>query len=312
MKVFIRLFLCILFMGTAIPCSFADDWKVLEQSEKKIPDWIGTINTGTIQANYEAPSLREAENGALEELRRRIIMAVATNVSYSSIQTSSERLVNDDVTSKENFDATTRIAAAKLPFIKGVSLSEAKASFWQKVQNKKSNQTLYRYSILYPLSESELTLMRKQFKETDDAKMADLKRLKEKVSEVSSAEEISEAENTLSSLEEYFFDEVRRKEASSLRKQYSELYSRLTLTGEAEGDGEYRVWLLLDGRPFRSGARPTLQSDCATRLQAIPEEGGASWLVTYNAEDCLPGEVNTILFSLRLKTARLKHEIHID
>lgn len=289
----------------------ATAWKVLEQSEKKIPEWVGTLQKDAIQVEYEAPSLREAEEGAIREVQRRIIMAVATNVSFQSLQTSSERLENDRVDSRETLDATTEIAAAKLPFIKGVTLTEARASFWQKVEEKGTRRTLYRYTLLYPLTERELADMRRQFRAIDDGKAADLERLREGIGNVSSVEELAEADATLSGLEEYFFDKVRKQEATALRKRYADTYRRLALNWEQEGEQRVKVSLLLDGRPFRCGARPTVTSDCATGIRTVAEGDGSGWIITYSSEDCLPTEQNFLNFTLRIKTARLNVDIPI-
>lgn len=295
-----------------IPTARADNWKVLERSEKKSPSWTKELSSGHIVVTGEGRTLEEARKAALDALLSRIITSVATNVESRSTQTGSESFEDGRSHSSETFESSLEIAAARLPFIKGVSLSEASGIYWEKLEDNKSKRTLYKVDLLYPLSESQLEDYRRQFEDIDAGKRAELKALKEQIPNVSSAEQISEAESRLASLEEYFFDKVRRKEAAELRKQYAALYRNISISGNQTGPGEATVRTLLNGRPFASGVRLKVTSECASAINAIPQGDGSTWTITFDTSDCLPMEQNTLEVSANIKTVRLKLSIPIE
>lgn len=290
----------------------ADSWKTVETSDKKMPAWLSASpGAGYIVVTAEAPSLQEARKMAENEISRTIIQAVATNVTYSSVQTSANRVENDRVTTTDDFSSEYELAAARLPFIKGVSLSEAAGTYWERRENKQSKQNLYVFTVLYPFSESELADLRRKFEAYDGEKTAAFDRVKSGYETVSSTEGINEAIATLTDLGEYFFDSVRRREAESLLKRYRDLFRSVVITGERTGEESYLVSTTLRGKPFATGRTPEVTSDCACRIKVVPTADGTAFNVTFSTEDCLEGELNTLKVSVRLGTARLSTELDI-
>ena len=320
-----RLMIAAVVLTLGIAEGKADNWKTVEASEKRVPAWVNAGHTeGMLYITAEAPSLQEARRMAEQTLMRTIIQAVAANVTSSSMQNDSNEAIDGKVTTKEEYQSRLEITAAKLPFIKGVSLSEAKGQYWERRENKQSKQNLYILTVLYPMPESELERMRRQFEEYDRLKVNEYNALERGYSEVNTVEGITEAAAALEGLEEYFFDSVRRTQASTLRGRYLDLFRMVTLTGEAvgaassgtassgtnSGTGEFILRTELRGKPFVTGKVPEVTSDCATRIKVTPIEGGAAFRVTYSTEDCLPDEINSLKASLRLNSARLSTTLH--
>lgn len=328
-----RLMIAAVVLTLGIAEGKADNWKTVEASEKRVPAWVNAGHTeGMLYITAEAPSLQEARRMAEQTLMRTIIQAVAANVTSSSMQNDSNEAIDGKVTTKEEYQSRLEITAAKLPFIKGVSLSEAKGQYWERRENKQSKQNLYILTVLYPMPESELERMRRQFEEYDRLKVNEYNALERGYSEVNTVEGITEAVAALEGLEEYFFDSVRRTQASTLRGRYLDLFRMVTLTGEAvgaassgspssgsdsgadsgtdSGTGEFILRTELRGKPFVTGKVPEVTSDCATRIKVTPIEGGAAFRVTYSTEDCLPDEINSLKASLRLNSARLSTTLH--
>ncbi len=312
MKASVRLILAVVLAVFAVTEAVADSWKTVERSSKQVPAWMGAAPAaGYIVVTAEAPSLQEARQMAEREILRTIIQAVATNVNYAAVQSSSNKVENDRVTTTDDFSSSYELAAARLPFIKGVSLSEAAGTYWERREHRKSRQNLYVFTALYPFSESELAALREQFKAYDGEKTAEFERLKTGFDTVNSTEGINEAIASLTSLQEYFFDSVRRQKAESLLKRYRDLFRSVNLVGERTGDESYLLRTMLRGRPFVAGRVPDVTSDCATRIKVVPSADGASFDVTFSKEDCIEGELNSLKASLRLGTARLSVELDI-
>ncbi|MDE7108914.1 MAG: plethodontid receptivity factor PRF, partial [Muribaculaceae bacterium] len=144
--------LLLLLIGTLLLSQgvFAQKAKVIEKSEKSAPGWLYSQPDDGIVVDVEASDLSAAKDKALEEIARRIIMAVATNVVHSTSSSARHENTDGNVTETETFGFDTRIASARIPFIKGISLTEAKGTYWEKCRENKSNRIFYRYAVLYP------------------------------------------------------------------------------------------------------------------------------------------------------------------
>lgn len=294
-----------------IPFVMAQDAKVVERSAKSTPKWLYDQPDNFLVVDVQAPNLSEAKDKAVEEIATRIIMSVAANVVHNSTSGSNVETVDGKVSETETFAFDTKIASARIPFIKGISLTEAKDSYWEKCREKKTNRIFYRYAVLYPLPKAELEKMRNEFEAVDSEKSNKLKALKAGLGSVRSSAQIENAVSDLSELMEYFFDDVRRKEAEGLRTNYKQLYKGLTIKTSQPEKGKFIVTLLLNGKPFEVTGVPVLKANCATRLEAQPLPDGTGYEVTYDDIDCLPEEDNWIEINLRMRDARLKQKIYL-
>lgn len=306
-----RLSILIAFLMLIPALAMAQDAKVLERSEKNYPQWLSSPPAGCLLIETQAPNISEAKDMAIEELSRRIIMAVAANVVHSSSTSASTENNDGQITDKEEFRFDTKIAAANIPFIKGISLTEAKGQYWEKCKEKKTERIFYRYALLYPLPDSELEKMRTEFETRDKEKERALVRLRQGIGNVSSVRQIEEAITELGQLQEYFFDDVRRNEATGLAKNYKQLYKGLTLKASKPAGGKFTVVLQLQGRPFEVTGIPTLKSNCASRLEASPIPDGNGYEITYDDIDCLPEEDNWIEINLRIRDTKLTQKVYI-
>ncbi len=305
---FIRGLLCAALISLVFPVfAVADNWKTLKKSEKNPPAWLNRgLDDGMLMVSAEAPSLQEARSLVEKSLLHSLIQAVAVNVKSVSTQTESNIVANDKVTFNEEYMSSFEVAAANLPFMKGISLSEAVGQYWELRENKKSKQSLYFLTVLYPLPEEDLIRMRWEFDQYDRTKQEEYDHYSAVIDKVNSTEQINEAIAALKSLEEYFFDSVRKTQTATLLQRYSDLFKMVTLTGEqTEGKNEFIVRTELRGKPFVTGKVPEVTSECASRIKVVPLDGGSAFRVTYSNEDCLPDELNSLKVTMRLSSARL-------
>lgn len=304
----LNVFLLIVLAGGAR--AYADDWKTVETSQKNVPEWLAEDQKeGFLWAVVEARSLQEARSQAEKSLFSSIVQAVAANVTSVSRQESIEESVDGRISSKEEFATRLDVAAANLPFIKGVSLSEAR-QYWVCRENKKTHQKLYVLTVRYPMPEAELQKMRTEFEAYDREMVTRYERLLSGFQQVSSVEDINEAISGLQALQEYFFDPVRLAEATGLEKRYRDLFKSITLTYEQIGKNEFILRTQLRGAPFVTGKIPEVTSGCASRIKVTPNSDGASFTLTFSSEDCLDYEDNSLKATLRLSSARLSTDIH--
>lgn len=306
-----RLFLIISLLVLIPNLSFAQKSKIEERSAKKAPEWLSTQQSNYLVVEVEAPNLSEARDKAIEEIARRIITSVATNVVHNSSSSAQSQTVNGTLSEKELFAFDTKMASARLPFIKGISLTEAKDTYWEKRREDKTNRIFYNFAVLYPFSRYDLDKMRTEFDKIDGEKSKSLKNLKAQLNSVSSSAQIEQAVTKLNELKEYFFDDVRRSEAEGLLANYKQLYKGLTLQSTKPSNGSFKVTLLLNGKPFEVTGTPTLKANCASKLEAKPLPDGTGYEVTYDDIDCLDDEENWIDINIRMRDTRLSHRTYL-
>lgn len=290
--------LTILLAAIVLATTALAETKIVDKSAKKAPEWLGTATEGFLVVTVRANSLADAQSKALDEITERIIKSVASNVTVSQTNVASEVTTNSGVDSRDEYTRTSRIRSANLPFLKGISLSNAADIYWVRLRDKQSGREFYDYSVKYPFSRQEQQRLSAQLDEIDGEKSAQYKELEEGIDNVGSLDEIKSAIASLDALGQYFFDDVRLAQAKSLRQRYKDLYRSLILDIKPVAAGSLQCRLMLNGRTVKAYVPLTVKSNCAMITGNTPADG--VYTVTYDTQDCLPDEDNTITASLRV------------
>ncbi|MDO4165313.1 MAG: plethodontid receptivity factor PRF [Bacteroides sp.] len=298
--------LCALLLLTA---TAGAQTKVIQKSSKKMPSWVGTVADDHLVVSVVANTLAEAQDKAMTEVTERIIEGVASHVAVTQTNQMSEVNVNGNIDSRESYDRLSKIKSANLPFLKGISSSKIEAVYWEKVQDKSTKRESYNYSVLYPFSDAEHSKLLAEFEALDAEKVAEYKALEQKINEIEAVEEIKSCITQLTTLEEYFFDEVRLTQVTGLKTRYKQLYDALSVVGTFVEDGKYQCQVLLEGSPVRVSVIPKVTSNCAAQLSAVPTDG--MFIVTYDAIDCLPEEENFLSIVFRIDGKKLEHKAYL-
>jgi len=289
----------------------AQQYKVIQKSDKKVPQWYESVGSGYLVASAEEDDMEKARQKCLESIRIQMIQAVAQNVEFeeTTLLKQTTRDQNEILEFVNAYTAEGSARAATIPFLKGISLSKVDASYWEKREDKKTKKITYAYAIRYPLSKIELYNLTQAFEEQDRGMVARLEELEQHLNEVESVEDIEQSINQLRPVADYFFDRVRKEKANALMKNYQKLTSYIAVEGEEGSGNYYKVWLTLQGRRITSSALPTMKSNCASQVKASAQ--GDSFVITYNNIDCLEDEENTIEVLFRLQGKTLKHTFFI-
>lgn len=284
--------------------------KVIEKSAKKVPGWMNTAVDDYLIVSVTASSLADGQSKVLQEITERIIQAVASNVSVSKENILSEVNTNGEIESSDAFKQISKIKSANLPFLKGISLSNVEEIYWEKVQDKSTKKEHYNYSVKYPFSQAEQRKLVAEFEALDAEKVAQYKALEQNLHSIESVDEINQAVLALNTLSEYFFDEVRLSQVKGLISQYNELYKAISVTGTFLDNGKYQCQVLLEGNPVKVSATPKVTSNCAGQLSARPDDG--RFVISYNAEDCLPEEENVLNITFVINGKRIQHQAFLN
>ncbi len=299
--------LCLALFTISMACA---QTKVLEKSAKKMPEWLITQPDGYMIVSVTGKTMEDVQRNAQAEITERIILAVASNVSVSTKSVLSDENVNGNVTSKNDFTRTSKINSAYLPFLADITLSDAEEIYWVKVQDKKTKESSYEYSVKYPFSDARRKALLAEFNRIDGEKSAQLEALTQKINEIEHIDEIKSAITQLETLEEYFFDDVRISQTKGLQTRYKELYNNITITGMFVAPGRYQCQVLLSGNPVNVSSVPTVKSNCAGQLQATPSDG--RFIISYDTADCLPEEENVLDIQFKINGKKYKHQAYLS
>lgn len=290
----------------------AQQYKVLEKSDKKAPAWYESSEADYLVASAVNADMEVARQQCLESVRRQIIQAVAQNVEFSEKTLLKQTTGNgDEITEFVNtYTAEGSTQAASIPFLKGITLAKVEGSYWEKRQDKKTKAIIYAYAIRYPFPKAELNKLVAEFDRCDKEKESQLAEIEGKMNQMQSVEEIDQTLNQLQPVVAYFFDKTRKERAQGILNGYRKLSTYISVEGKAIADNAYLLWLNLQGRKITASVVPSLKSNCASQLQAVPR--GQDIVVTYDNIDCLGDEENSIEVLFRLQGKVLKHKFYIS
>lgn len=290
--------------------SLAQNYKVLDRSEKKRPAWVGCSGDGFICVSAEADDMETARTQCMRSIKIEIIEAIALNVVSESKSYIKSEQTNDVKKFIEEFMSSSTTKAAQLPFITGISPSRISDTYWEKLQDKSTRKVHYMVAVKYSMSNNELNRYRSEFLALDKSMEQQATDLEDKVRNITSIEELDNGLIKIQECIEYFFDSRRSKWAEGIAEQYRRIPARLSLHGKANRTDGYTVWIELDGRKITPAGNPKITSNCAGDLKFTRE--GQDFIITYDTEDCLSDEENLIEVSFRIKGKTIREKFVIE
>lgn len=305
-----QLTLCAILLFSISTGVFAQ-FKVVDKSTKKAPAWYQQMVADYLIVSAHEPTLEAAQEACLQEVKKQIIQAVAQNITFSESSTMNQKLEGEDITEFiDIYSSSTDVKAATVPFVQGISLSKVEDFYWEKLQNKKTKEVYYNYSMKYPFTQLELKKLVRDFEKRDKEYEKQLSELEGHLNNIQSLEDIQASITKIAPLKEYFFDNMRRQRVLALENSYRDLYDMITIQGNHIKMGEYICQLILKGNPISVSTMPRLKSNCASQLSA--HSMGNEIHILYNADDCLETEENAIEATFRIGGKPVSHKFYID
>lgn len=294
------------FVGATVLSGLSAQEKVVEKSAKKPPVWVSGVAQEYIITSAIAGDLETAKSQALEDVRKQVIRAVAENVSLTSQGMTQQRIEHNQIDLfVDNFTSDYQTQSAPIPYITGISLSNAEDSYWEKRQDKKTKAISYLYAIKYPLPEAELRKMIMAFEKQDQEMYGKYNKLESQLTDVRSLEQIDRAILELNPLIAYFFDRVRKNAASSLQQQYTDLYKNISFRVFSNKLGDHRFGLMLNGKTLSTSQRMTVKSDDAYDINVA--QLGDTIAVKYQFNGAEYDRLNDVTVNTRIGGKSVPH-----
>ena len=284
--------------------------KILECSDKKAPQWIGTAESGFIVVSAEEPTLDATQKRCLNDIRQSIVETVCVNIR--SEESLAERQTQYAGASEiyRRYESQLKTVAGRLPFITGISISDAEI-YWEKRYVKREKRSYYICHVRYPFPAARRNALIAEFLRQDRAQYDKLLALEERFDTLTRVEEIDRAITELEPLIAYFFDDLRREEAQALQRNYRKLYGMLSTVACGDGLGEHTFCFMLNDRRVTTSCRPAVRSPWATGIVVAPTDEGL-YRVTYDYEMCPDDAENGIELIYRFGGRTLRHSFTFD
>lgn len=284
--------------------------KILECSDKKAPQWIGTTESGFIVVCAEEPTLDAAQKRCLNDIRQSIVETVCVNIR--SEESLAERQTQYAGASEiyRRYESQLKTVAGRLPFITGISISDAE-TYWEKRYVKREKRSYYICHVRYPFPIARRNALIAEFLRQDRAQYDKLLALEERFDTFTRVEEIDRAITELEPLIAYFFDDQRREEAQALQRNYRKLYGMISTVVCGDGLGEHTFCFMLNDRRVTTSRRPAARSPWATGIVVAPTDEGL-YRVTYDYEMCPDDAENGIELIYQFGGRTLRHSFTFD
>ncbi|PKP08370.1 MAG: hypothetical protein CVU09_16070 [Bacteroidetes bacterium HGW-Bacteroidetes-4] len=293
MKSIIMLFALMfsLTVATVNECQ-AQKRKVKESSERKQPAWVNGLEKGYVIAVASSTGLEDAQQKCLAKVKEQIISSVAENIQTSSEYFRSEQTQNNNSQYAESFQTATKTRAADIPYIKGISLTNVEAFYWEQVEEPAGLK--YYYHMKYPFSQAQLKMLIMEFEKADRALTEQLEGLLAKIDVMESLEEMSQTEKELKALSEGFIDvDPRRDKANVGIAKLKDMMKNVSVETINNTLGEVRMSLRIGDRVVTTSRKPKIRSNCA-KITDVRSKG-REWVVSYTYDECYEDPDNSIV-----------------
>lgn len=303
----IAVFVLLAFAGI---CSYAQE-KVVESSARRAPEWIGTAMKDYVVAAAEAATLSAAKDIAMNDVRSQIVNAVASNiVAVSETDIRSIRVDDEEAYSRE-FYSHVQTAAANLPFVSGISLSDDVESYWEKRYVKSEKRYYYSYHLKYHFPKARLDRLIVEYRELDASRWQRYTELKQWLDSFGNVGDIQAAVNELASLASWFENGYRKDAVMALQKSYMDSYSGISLIPVSNTPGCFVYRLQLNGRGLECSKSPSLKSEYATEIDWAPSDDN-TYVVRYSYDGVREYDRKEILLLYRFGPQTLKYVINFN
>lgn len=302
----------ILLITLLIPLATFGQLKITERSDKKMPSWVGGLSEGHITSNGVGKTMDEAKDIAIKDIQKQIIESIALNIKSESTNKINQTSIGGGELGSfhEQFDSKFATQAAKLPFVKGISTNKIAGVYWEKREDKKRGLVEYGYSILYPYTKGEQTMLVREFVKLDSGMEKRLGNIENLIDNFTTTEQLDQAVGEIPILGNYFFDDVRLERTKAAKAALMRQYSYIKPIVAMVKKGQASSILTIGDKIITTTQKPIIKSNCATTINYKVDGDGI--LVDFNDEGCVDSEDNFIEVGYRFNGKVVKEQVFFD
>ncbi|MEI6883695.1 MAG: hypothetical protein WCO02_04365 [Bacteroidota bacterium] len=282
--------------------------KVIEKSGKK-PAWVNSVEKGYIIEMGHGTTADEAKEKAMLQIKESMIRSVADLVSSSTTMTSIVKMTNNKSQINDDFTTAVRSRTAKMPFIKGISVSKASDFYWEKVKDPKTGAVSVNYHIKYPFPNSELNAIIAEFEKDMKEKAMMVEALCQPAANSTNLDEIVQKFRELLSLIPQLEEPVKTN-ALVCEATYRNLLKSLSILSTASSAGNLSYIISSGGKTFRSTSKPLIKSNCAGNFTFTTSADTSKIGYSYNG--CYESQANKVSVEYHFEDITMKSEFPFE
>lgn len=277
-----------------LPFTLLAQWKVVDRSHKQKPAWVGGAARNYLIVSAEGPTLETAKEKLLVGLKQQIVGTIATHILSETQIDRQQTTAGKETDYTEQISSHIKTRIAHVPFVSEVSLSKAKAYYWEKQYDKKRKIYQYEYHVQYLFTDFEIQALVNQFNEHENELDNRLAAFAGELERIESVEQIDRSLEALKALRSAFDPEdPRRTQAEQLSNAYRKLYGFIDVRKEEHPDSpQVCLALYLNDQRISSLQKPQLLSNCAARLSYEIQDG--YYRIHYDDTACYAEDENYV------------------
>lgn len=287
----------LLLIALFLPISIQAQYKVLEKSKRKKPDWVNATVEDYIIVTGRGKTIDEAKKQVLPLVREEIMNSVAIYVKSKSEVTVENENKNNVINTIERFKNTSTLETADIPSLKGLSLNKVSDFYWEKLKDKESKEITVAYHVMYPFSKAELQKLLNEFNKKEKEMTDKLNSIIDNIDKIQSLEEISTKIKQLQTLEDYFID--NRKEKTQLGiTQLKDMLKSVEIVPIENNLGTLKYGMKIGDKFYKTSQKPKYKNSECVSITSKTNNKHVQ-IIKYGYEDCMEDEKNSITVKYR-------------
>ncbi len=300
----------LILVAVFLPTGVQAQYKVLEKSKRKKPDWVNATIEDYIIVTGRGKTIDEAKKQVLPLVREEIMNSVAVYVKSKSEVTIENENKNNVINTIERFKNTSTLETADIPSLKGLSLNKVNDYYWEKLKDKQSKEITVAYHVMYPFSQADLKKLLAEFNKKEKEMTDKLNSIIDGIDNMTSLEEINTKIKQLKTLEDYFID--NRKEKAQLAKtRLKDMLKSVEIVPIENNLGTLKYAMKIGEKFYKTSQKPKYKnSECVTVTSRTSEKH--IQVLKYTYEDCMEDEKNSITVKYRYGNSKPQKTFYFD
>ena len=291
-----------------------NDYKLVEQSAKKKPEWCNFNSSRSyIFVKVEkAATIEEASAKAMNELLRKIAAAVAVQTEASDKSTMVYREKDGKVEYEDNIESVIETKFAKLPALHGITLSKADI-YWERFIEKKTKETSYDYYVLYPFTEIDLREITEAYEEQEKALNDKINGYRDNLKYINDVDVLMENINEMKSMiKEMGESDVKSNALKDIISLYENVINNMYIEVLDNNKDGMLIQLKHNDKVMKTKSLPQVKSDNGCTRDFSVKHNGNNVKITYNTFDCYEQDDNYVEIKFTFAKKRIVKKVLVN
>ena len=293
-----------------IPLSVFSQYKVLEKSERKKPEWVNGTEKGFIIITGRGKTIDEAKAQVIPEIRKEIVNSIAVYVNSKSEMYTENTNKNNIINTIQKFKNSSSVESADIPFLKGITLNKVDKFYWEKLKDKDTKEISVAYHVKYPFSEAEHKKLLDEFNKRDLRMTKKLNDILADIEKTNNIEKLSSYVKELKYLSDYFIDQRKKRSDLGIIK-IKDMLKSIELVPLENNPGLLQYTLKIGDKYYTSSKKPKYKnSECVNIISKTSKAHVQS--IKYSHEYCMEDDRNFLTVKYKFGNTKVERKFYFN